>query len=171
METAATPARTTAIAELVSVEASSARVLFDGRVLEAELALPTLIGVKPGSQALMLQHEDRWLVVGILGGAKDRFHVEGDFCIRASGRLSLESAQEIVQEAPQVTTRANVFQIFAGEFLSRASRALHWVAERLETQAGDMLTRVEGEARRDAGTIVENARENVSIDGQRIDLG
>jgi hypothetical protein len=169
METLAT--RSTNTGSLLDCEGDRARVLTGEEVHEARLALPTTIGLRPGAPVLLIRHDRDWFLIGILEGPRDLLSTEGDLTIRAGGKLQLEAGESLREEAPSIEVTTSSWRVTAEQGLLRAGRFFHWVAERLETLAGSTSTRVEGEARREAGEITETARGTVTIDGEEIDLG
>lgn len=160
-------------ATVLEVGDSSLKLQLPGRQARAELALAYPYEPQRDDLVLALSAGDGEVyVVGVLQGkGRTRLCVEGDLQVEASGRLSLRGHAGVAIESPQVTITAERYQVFARSMVERLGNAYRWARGAVITFAGRTRTVVERDATLTAGRIVEKAKQDVVIDGEKIRLG
>lgn len=155
------------------IETVADRVRLDrgGREAWAQLALAHPYRPEPGDLVLAIGEEEVYIIGVLLGRGKTAFHVQGDLELRATGRVTIASGEEVETQAPRVTVHAGSVETVAGASVERLETKHAWVADAVQTTAGRVRTVVEGQATLHAKEIVQNAQEQVKIDGRQILLG
>lgn len=160
-------------AVVLEVGPSSLKLQLPGRETTAELALAYPYQPQPNDLVLALGAADGDVyVVGVLQGkGRTRLSVQGDLQIEASGRLRLRGAAGVGIEGEQVAVTADRYELSARSVIERVGNVYRWATGVIATFAGRTRTVVEHNATLSAGRIVEKAKQDVVIDGERIRLG
>jgi hypothetical protein len=139
----------------------------------ARLALAFPYEPAIGDVVLAAGKGQTWYVIGVLQGTgKTSFSVPGDFEILAPrGRIHLLAGKGFQLKSPEVKITAGKLELVARRVLERFENAARWVKQTLQLRAGRVRTDVEKEYQVRAGRIIERAREDVTIDGNKINLG
>jgi hypothetical protein len=139
----------------------------------ALLALAFPYEPAPGDIVLAAGQGHTWYVIGVLQGAgKTTFSVPGDFEILAPrGRIHLLAGKGFQLKSPEVRITAGKLELVARRVFERFENAARWVKQTLQVRAGRVRTDVDKEYRVRAGRIIERAHEDVTIDGNKINLG
>lgn len=137
----------------------------------ATLALAVPYDPAPGDVVLVIG-EDEHYVIGVLKSRnRTVLSVPGDLDIRATGRVRIASDAAVELAAPRVTLRAEQLESIARTAYHRFTSSFSWIKGLLQTTAGRSRTVVEESATLQADRIVEKARKDVCIDGEKIRLG
>jgi hypothetical protein len=152
---------------------SSVTVQLPGKDAHAELAVAYPYEPQPNDLVLALGVPDGDLyVVGVLQGkGRTRFCVAGDVYVEATGRLELRGLSGVNIEGQQVSVNADRYQLVARSVVERLGNVCRWAKGAIVTWAGRTRTTVEENATLTAGRIVEKAKRDVVIDGDKIRLG
>lgn len=139
----------------------------DGAILEggarARIARSCTCRPEPGDLVLAAGEEEAWIVAVLEGRGRTVLEAHGDLELRAGGRIEL-TAREISLQADRVETVARAaFEKFV--------RAYRWVRDAFQIRAGRVRVLADEQYSVQAGRIVENAEQEVRIDGERIHLG
>jgi hypothetical protein len=126
-----------------------------------------------GDRVLAIGQSGDWYVIGVLAGTgPSHISVPGDLEIRAPrGRISLAAAAGIELRADEVRVSANRLELLAHAVFERCAEVTRWVKGTLQVRVGRLRTRVDGTYDVGADRIVERARRDVRIDGEKIHLG
>lgn len=158
-------------ATVLSIEAECVRLAVPKGTVLAELALGWPYEPSPGDVVLAVGETDFYIIGILTARRKATLHFDGDLELRASGRLSLVGGQAVDITTPRATLRAERLETVAGEILTRAQRSYAWVEGVVSLAAGRLRSLVKGSAVLQAEQIVEKARGQVFIDGEQINLG
>lgn len=155
------------------METVADRVRLDrgGREAWAQLALAHPYQPEPGDLVLAIGEEEVYVIGVLLGRGKISFQVQGDLELRATGRVTLVSGEEVVTQAPRVTVQADSVETVASSSVERLETKQAWISDAMQTNAGRVRTVVEKDATLHAREIVETAEREVKIDGRQILLG
>lgn len=158
---------------VLEVGPSSLRLQLPAREARAELALGYPYQPQPNDLVLALGAADGDVyVVGVLQGrGRTRLTVEGDLHITASGRLTLQGGESVSIEGERVAVNAERYELAARSVVERLGSAYRWATGVIMTCAGRTRTVVDQNATLSAGRIVQKARQDVVIDGEKIRLG
>jgi hypothetical protein len=171
------PAVTTGLycgpAIVLEVGPSSLKLQLPGREARAELALAYPYEPRPNDLVLALGSGDGDVyVVGVLQGkGRTRLRVEGDLHIEASGRLNLRGRSGVAVEGDHVSVVADRYELAAQSVVERLGDVYRWTKGVIMTCAGRTRTIVETSATLAAGRIVQKAKHDVVVDGEKIRLG
>lgn len=126
-----------------------------------------------GDEVLAIGRDDDWYVIGLLSGSGETvLAAPGDVTIAApSGKLQLLARDGIVLKGGLVTILAEKVELTAAHLFQRLSSLTQWVSGAVHRRLGRERTHVEGDSDLKAGRIVQVADADVTIDGQRINLG
>ena len=140
--------------------------------MEAELALAFPYNPARGDQVLAIGEERNAWVIGVIRGrGLTEFRVPGDMRLQAGGRVTIAGDRGVELRSPRLDLRADRLEIAAQAIVERSLRCYRRVKHALQTTAGRLRTLVDGQATLQADRIVEHARKDVRIDGERINLG
>ena len=158
---------------VLDVGPSSLKLQLPGREARAELALAYPYEPRPHDLVLALGAADGDLyVVGVLQGkGQTRLRVEGDLQIEATGRLHLRGGAAVAVESAQVSVTAERYEVSARSVVERLGDVYRWTKGVIMTCAGRTRTVVEASATLSAGRIVQKAKQDVVVDGEKIRLG
>lgn len=128
---------------------------------------------EPGDTVLAVGLEDQWYVIGVLEGTGVTiFAAPADLRLLApQGKIELVSAEGVSLCGPAVRIVADRLEVTARVVLEKFGAACRWVTGLFQVRAGQWLTSVQETYRLRAGRITERAREDVHIDGRKINLG
>jgi len=149
------------------------RIAFPDQQTEAIKAMFPVYHAEPGDKLLIISRDRAYYAIGVISGqGRSDLVVNGDLSIRArGGKLRLQSDEEVTVESKRISLRALTFEVLAEAATQTFSRLSQWVVERFSLRAGSQLTQVEGEAATLAQRVSVKAKEDVRIDGDRINLG
>ncbi len=126
-----------------------------------------------GDEVLAVGRGEEWFVIGLLSGSGETMlTAPGDVTIAAPmGRVQVLARDGIVLKGGLVTILAEKLELTAGHLFERLSTLTQWVSGAVQRRLGRERTHVEGDSDLKAGRIVQIADADVTIDGQRINLG
>jgi Protein of unknown function (DUF3540). len=152
---------------------SALKLLLPGQEARAELALAYPYQPQVNDLVLALGSPDGDMyVVGVLQGkGRTRLCVEGDLELEARGRLELRGHAGVRIEGEHVSVSAGRYELSARSVIERLGNVYRWATGVITTYATRTRTVVEESATLAAGRIVEKAKADVTIDGERIRLG
>lgn len=158
-------------ARVQAVRGDRLELLMEDGPATATLALAAPYDPSVGDVVLVIGDEERY-VIGVLKSQRRAvLSVPGDLDIKAGGRVRIHGETALELTSPQVTVRADRFETIAQASFQRFMNSYTWVKGVIQTTSGRLRTLVDQTATLQAGRIVEKAREDVSIDGQKIRLG
>jgi hypothetical protein len=137
----------------------------------ASLALAFPYRPEPGDVVLVIGEEEAWVIGVLRGKGLSRIAVPGDLEIAAGGEVRIAGGEAVSLNGPRLALKAAKMEFVAETLFSRCSGVFQWVKDTLQTVAGRVRTVSEGTVSVRAERIVEVAREDVRIDGKKIDLG
>jgi len=129
----------------------------------AHLALAYPYHPEPGDIVLTIGEEEVYIIGVLVGRGKTVFHAPGDLELSAAGTVEIKGTEVRLHADKVETVACSVFE--------KCLNAYRWVKETIHTRAGRTRTVVEGHSSLRAERIVETARKDVKIDGERIHLG
>jgi hypothetical protein len=158
---------------LVRLAGTRATVSLPDSHVEAQLATIGGVVPAPGDSVLVIGRGDAYYVIGVLeSNGPLRIAVPRDLEIEAlHGKVSIKSAQEVRLTTRRLSIRARRLDTVVRSVQETFENMATWVRDRLETRAGQMDTRVDGDSHLRARRIVELAEKDVRIDGESINLG
>jgi len=126
-----------------------------------------------GDLVLALGQGSNWFVIGVIQGAgKTKFIVPGDFEILAPrGRISLTAGKAFQVKSPDVKITAGKLEFIAKRIFEHFTDATRWVKDTWQIRAGRLRSDVEDDYQLKANRIIERAKADVRIDGDKIHLG
>lgn len=139
--------------------------------VKARLALAVPYDPRPGDVVLVIGELDFYVIGVLKGTGRVTLDAPGDLVLRAGGKVSISGQRALELTAPQVTIRADRFESIAQEAFQRFMNSYTWVKGVVQITTGRLRTLVEHTASLSADSIVERARKDVSIDGEKIRLG
>lgn len=139
----------------------------------AEMALPYAYQPVVGDSVLAIGQEKQWYVIGVLkGSGVTTLTVPGDLSIQAPhGRIDIQSAKGIRLRSPSVDVVARELALMAETVRERFTEATRWVKGAFHMKAGSIQQVASSTYSVRAERILEKAKEDVKIDGRKIDLG
>ena len=160
-------------AEVLEVQGSQVVLALPDGPAPAILALAMFYRPVPGDVVLAIRDGEQCFVIGVI-------HGNGDTVVQASGNLNLLAPRGSINisasrgfnvYSPSVTLRSVRLEIIARSVFEKFGTAYRWVKECCQVRAGRLRTVTKGSYHLRAGRIVETAKKDVKIDGDRIDLG
>jgi len=142
--------------------------------VSAVLALAVPYEPQAGDTLLVIAQADGGTyAIGVIRGTGPTvLTAPANLCIQAPhGSIELRAARGIRLRAPLVKVVTKRMEMAARALFERCGEATRWVKETLQVRAGRLNTRVRGECRTSAARIDERAKEDVKINGRRINLG
>lgn len=126
-----------------------------------------------GDEVLAVGQPGKWYVIGVIKGTgPTTLTAPGDLALAAPrGRITMTAAQGIELRADEVRVAASKLELLAKSVFERFTDATRWVKGVFQFRAGRVRTRVDGTYDLAAERIVERAKKDVKIDGEKIDLG
>jgi hypothetical protein len=158
-------------ATVVGVEGDGLLLECPGGPARASLALAYPYRPERGDVVLVIGEEDAWVIGVLRGKGLTRIEAPGDLEIAAGGEVRIAGREAVSLNGPRVAVKAGKLEFVAETLFSRCAGVFQWVKETLQTVAGRVRTVSEGTVSVRAERIVETAREDVRIDGKKIDLG
>ena len=158
-------------ARIVARAGSKWQVALAERLALASLALAIPYEPEPGDLVLVIGTEELYVIGVLQGTGKTVLSVGGDLEVRASGRLRLVGGTDVQIASPRVEIRADRLEMAIGTVFERIIDCYRWVKGLSQVTAGRVRTVVQETATLHAARIVERAKKDVSIDGERIRLG
>ncbi|TPW14355.1 MAG: hypothetical protein FD129_1100 [bacterium] len=144
----------------------------DGTLHRAQMALVYPYRPVAGDVVLVLGHEGRMYVTGVLDGkGLTRLDFPGDVELRAAGRMRLEARQGVELDSGRITMRADQLDMAVTTLRQTMASLYQHVTGTLRTIAGSQRTSVENLSTLHAKKIVRKAQDDVIIDGTQIKLG
>lgn len=127
----------------------------------------------PGDTVLAIGQDGDFYMIGILTGTgKTTFSAPGDIKFSApSGHIDMVSAKGFRLRSPQVKLISDNLEFTAKTIVEKFDSARRWVKNTFKLRAGRVSTQVESTYRIKAEKIVERAKGDVKIDGNKIHLG
>lgn len=150
-------------ATVVETVGDRVRLVREGGEAWAELALAFPYDPVPGDVVLAIGEEEVYIIGVLRGRGRTVFRTPGDLELEAGGRISIRGTELRIETDKVETIARTVFE--------RCLHAYRWVKETLQTRAGRTRTVVDGHCTLRAERIVEIARKDVKIDGEKIHLG
>jgi hypothetical protein len=143
------------------------------REARAELALAYPYRPQPNDVVLALgAAEGDLYIVGVLQGkGTTRLCVDGDLEIESTGRLNLRGGAGVGIAGEQVSVTADRYELSARSVVERLGDVYRWATGVIMTCASRTRTVVETSATLAADRIVQKAKQDVVIDGEKIRLG
>lgn len=126
-----------------------------------------------GDSVLAIGLNGNFYVIGVLEGTgKTTFTAPGDIKFMApTGQIDMVAARGFRIRSPRVKITAENLELSAKKIVEQFEYAKRWIKETFQLKAGSMRTQVDSTYRINANKIVEKAKEDVNIDGNRINLG
>jgi hypothetical protein len=126
-----------------------------------------------GDVVLAIGDGEEFYVIGVITGrGQTVMTVPGDLKIIApKGSIDLVAMRGVSITSPAIRMQTNRLEVMARSCFERFDYAYSWVREKLHVRAGRMKTSVKDNYHLSAERIVENARRDVTIDGDSVNLG
>jgi len=124
-------------------------------------------------EVLTIGQREDWYIIGIITGqGKTCFQVPGNLQIHApQGSIELIASNGITMKSPSISIIATQLNLVAKKLNQRFDQLKLWVKERFDVVASSMSVRLDQSYRLTADKIVERAKGDVKIDGNKIHLG
>lgn len=163
----------TAVSPATVLEIRDGRLLLQlpQRQATAALALAYPYAPAVGDVVLAIGDEDVYVIGVIAGRGKTRFEAPADLELHARGALRLSSDDAVEVRAPQVQVKADKLEFVAREAFERFVNVYRWAKGVVQNSAQRIRTLVSGPLTVQAQDIVEQAENEVRIDGKHINLG
>ncbi len=126
-----------------------------------------------GDKVLAIGREDSFYVIGVLAATgKTTFTAPGDIEFRAPhGQIDMVSSEAVHIRAPEMKVISHSIELVARSIVEKYENAKRWVKHALNLRAGSARTVVDSTYKVRAERIVESAKGEVKIDGDKIHLG
>jgi len=126
-----------------------------------------------GDKVLAIGREGSYYVIGVLAAAgKMTFTAPGDMEFRAPhGKIDIVSSEAIHIRSPELKVISHSIEYVARSIVEKYENAKRWVKHALSVRAGSARTVVDSTYKVRAERIVESAKGEVKIDGDKIHLG
>ena len=124
-------------------------------------------------EVLTIGQRENWYIIGIISGqGKTSFQVPGNLQIHTpQGSIELIAAKGITMRSPSVSIVAARLNVAAKKVTERFDQLKQWIKQSIDVVAGRMSVRLDQSYRLNADKIVERAKGDVKIDGNKIHLG
>ncbi len=128
---------------------------------------------EPGDKVLAIGRSDAFYVIGVLEGkGKSIFTAPGDLEIRTPrGKINLVSSEGLNIRTSEMKVISNHIEFVAHSIMEKYENAKCWVRQAFHLRAGSARTVVESTYKMRAERIVEKAKGEFKIDGEKIHLG
>ncbi len=128
---------------------------------------------EPGDKVLTIGRSDAFYVIGVLAATgKTTFTAPGDLEFRTPrGKINLVSSEGLNIRTSEMKVVSNHIEYVAHSIVEKYENAKCWVRQAFHLRAGSARTVVEGTYKMRAERIVEKAKGEVKIDGDKIHLG
>jgi len=152
---------------------SSLRLRLPGGEASAQLALAYPYQPQPDDLVLALgvANGDMYVVGVLQGKGSTRLRVEGDLYLEAGGHLHLHGHAGVNLRGQRLSLTADRYELSARSVTERVGNVYRWASGVIMTLAARTRTVVDQHATLVAGRIVQKAKQDVVIDGERIRLG
>jgi hypothetical protein len=137
----------------------------------ARLALSYPYRPTKGDEVLTIGEEEVYVIGILVGRGETVLHTPGDLHLKSDGRVKIEGGEGIDLTAPDMTIRADRIETIARDVFEKLVNSYRWVKEVVRTHAGRERKIIKGSSTLHAERIVETADKDVTIDGNRINLG
>jgi hypothetical protein len=126
-----------------------------------------------GDKVLAIGREGSFYVIGVLAATgKTTFTAPGDLEFRAPrGKIDLVSSEGLNIRTSEMKVVSNHIEYVARSIVEKYENAKCWVRQAFHLRAGSARTVVESTYKLRAERIVEKAKGEVKIDGDKIHLG
>jgi len=126
-----------------------------------------------GDKVLTIGHGESFYVIGVLEGTgKSVFSAPGDLEIRTPrGKIDLVSSEGLNIRTTEMKVVSKSIEFVASSILEKYENAKRWVRQAFHLRAGSARTVVETTYKTRAERIVEKAKGEFKIDGDKIHLG
>ncbi len=126
-----------------------------------------------GDKVLAIGREGSFYVIGVLvSSGKTTFTAPGDMEFRAPhGQIDMVSSEAVHIRSPEMKVISHSIELVACSLVEKYENAKRWVKHALSVRAGSARTVVDSTYKIRAGRIVEKAKGEVKIDGDKIHLG
>lgn len=157
---------------VVEVALPRVRIALPDGEYAATLALSSPYEPAVGDIVLAIGQEEKYFILGVIAGTgRTVFAPPGDIEFRTRGKIGLVATKGIELDSPKVAIRAGRLELLARSITERFDEACRWVKGLFRTRASRQRIEVLETAHLRAGRIVEQAEEEVKIDGRKIMLG
>lgn len=157
-------------ASVAEVEGPRVRVRLPDRDAWAQLALSVPYEPVAGDAVLVIEGEDVWVIGVLMGRGRTVFRSEGTLELHAK-RVDIRGYESVQVAGPRVALKADRIEMTARSMYETFVDAYRWVKDLFHTKAGRSRTQVEGAYTVRADRILEHAKENVKLNGKKIQLG
>jgi hypothetical protein len=126
-----------------------------------------------GDKVLAIGRSDAFYVIGVLEGkGKSLFTAPGDLEFRAPrGKIDLVSSEGLNIRTSEMKVISNSIEFVARSIVEKYENAKRWVRQAFHLRAGSARTVVESTYKLRAERIVEKAKGEFKVDGDKIHLG
>lgn len=154
------------------VDASRARVVFEGASLSARPALAFAYQLMPGDVVLIIVQADDAYIIGVLSGrGTTSLAVHGDLALSAPhGRISLSAGNGIDLDAPQIAVRAQAIEMTAVTLVQRVQTAFKTFTDLLHITAGRRQTRIHGVSMESTQRTYHRSEKETVLNGESINI-
>ncbi len=160
-------------ARVIRAEGSRIVISMQDREVPATLAIAYPYQPVEGDLVLAIGQDEKYFVIGVIQGTgKCRFTAPGDIEFNAPrGQISLLSSRGVQIQGPQVSIKANKFEVLARSVMEKFGEVTRWISGTCQLRAKRMRSVIEEKYSLRAGRIVQRAKKDVRIDGKKINLG
>lgn len=160
-------------ASVLKVAGDRLQLELPDQTIWARTALASPYQPVAGDSVLVINNGSDWYVIGLLkGSGMTTITVPGDLSLAAPrGAITLRAGRGLKIQSPKVRVVTRQWSVLAERAVERFQSAAREVEKTFRLRVGEFLHRVRGAYRVRAGRIVETAREEVAIDGKKINLG
>jgi hypothetical protein len=160
------------LAKVLRVEGVRLRLEAGDREIDALLATPYPYRPAAGDTVVALGQAEPYFVIGVLHGeGTTSFTAPGNLELRATGTIDLRASKGVRITSPDVSVRAGTLRLIAKSVTEKFVDAARWVRDAFQLRAGRVRQVVDGKYSLQAERIHERAKDDVKIDGRKIDLG
>ena len=147
--------------------------LADERIVGARCALAFPYEPAVGDCVLIIGQQGNHYLIGVLSGAgRATLRFPGDVDLRAEGgRLRLSGSSGVDVAAPEVTLQASRLEVIAGSVREHCKTLQRSVTELMSVWAGNAHTFVTGSMHSQAKEATLLTREQITINGETINIG
>jgi hypothetical protein len=126
-----------------------------------------------GDKVLAIGRGDAFYIIGVLEGrGKSIFTAPGDLEIRTPrGKIDLVSSEGLNIRTSEMKVVSKSIEFVASSILEKYENAKRWVRQAFHLRAGSARTVVESTYKLRAERIVEKAKGEFKVDGEKIHLG
>lgn len=158
-------------ATVKEISGDQLRLLRGEEEIWARLALSYPYRPTTGDEVLTIGEEEVYVIGILVGRGETVLHTPGDLTLKSDGRVKIEGREGIDLRSPNVTIHADRIETIARNVFEKMVNSYRWVKELVRTDAGRERKIVRGSSTLHAQRIVETAEKDITIDGDRINLG